>query len=270
MNKQQFITDSTTLHLGRYTYGEVVYKNSSTQVTIICPIHGSFLMTPEMHLYRKFGCKICAKNRRANIKLTESLNTHTKQCSKCKNILCKELFYKSRLTGTSSACKGCINAANKERFESNKEIILQKGKIYRAKTNHSSSRKWYTKNKEQFLVYRKMWYYMNRLRVLAQQTEYRQSVNGRRTRQVGDANRRAAINRCTPMWSDFTAISNIYADCILLTLSSGTNYEVDHFYPIGGKDVCGLHVPANLKIILADENRSKSNTHPDIYYSNDC
>lgn len=36
-------------------------------------------------------------------------------------------------------------------------------------------------------------------------------------------------------------------------------YEVDHILPVKGEQVCGLHVPGNLQVILRTANRQKSN-----------
>lgn len=39
----------------------------------------------------------------------------------------------------------------------------------------------------------------------------------------------------------------------------GLKYEVDHIVPIKGRNVCGLHVPWNLRAIPKEQNREKNN-----------
>jgi hypothetical protein len=53
-----FITKAIQTHGNKYDYSKVIYKNSRTKVTIICPIHGEFDQIPAMHLYGN-GCKEC-------------------------------------------------------------------------------------------------------------------------------------------------------------------------------------------------------------------
>lgn len=67
-----------------------------------------------------------------------------------------------------------------------------------------------------------------------------------------NAKRRAAKLRATPSWADLNAIRAIYAQC-------PKGYHVDHIVPLKGKNVCGLHIAANLQILSAQDNISKNN-----------
>lgn len=53
-----FIEASIKVHGLKYDYSKVEYKNNATNVTIICPKHGEFYQTPNMHL-RGRGCPYC-------------------------------------------------------------------------------------------------------------------------------------------------------------------------------------------------------------------
>ena len=68
-------------------------------------------------------------------------------------------------------------------------------------------------------------------------------------------------HNASPEWADTEAIRKFYADAQALTESTGVKHEVDHYYPLQGKNVCGLHCEFNLQIITEKENRSKGNKH---------
>lgn len=55
--KQQFIRTAAALF--EYDYSNVVYINSRTDVEVICPLHGSFWITPKRHILGS-GCPQCA------------------------------------------------------------------------------------------------------------------------------------------------------------------------------------------------------------------
>jgi hypothetical protein len=67
--------------------------------------------------------------------------------------------------------------------------------------------------------------------------------------------RRERIERATPKWVDRAELKRIYDAC-------PPGYEVDHIYPIAGKNASGLHVPWNLQYLPREENMRKFNHDP--------
>ena len=76
------------------------------------------------------------------------------------------------------------------------------------------------------------------------------------------AMRRATVRKATPMWADAGAIQAVYERAAELTEATGVPHEVDHFYPLRSRLVCGLHVHENLQVLTEFENRSKGNKMP--------
>jgi hypothetical protein len=62
-----------------------------------------------------------------------------------------------------------------------------------------------------------------------------------------------------PVWADVERINSLYREARRLTRTTGVMHHVDHIVPLNSRLVCGLHVPANLEILRARENRSKGN-----------
>ncbi len=58
-NTEQFTVRAKYIHSNKYDYSLVEYKNNSTKINIICPIHGIFQQTPSGHL-KSSGCPECA------------------------------------------------------------------------------------------------------------------------------------------------------------------------------------------------------------------
>lgn len=57
----EFIKTAQNIHGDKYDYSKVVYgKNKKDKITIICPEHGEFTISPDSHLNGS-GCKYCKK-----------------------------------------------------------------------------------------------------------------------------------------------------------------------------------------------------------------
>jgi len=54
-----FIKKARKVHGDKYDYSKVDYVNSATKICIICPEHGEFLQTPDVHT-RGHGCPKCS------------------------------------------------------------------------------------------------------------------------------------------------------------------------------------------------------------------
>lgn len=66
MDAEEFIKKSKEIHGDKYDYSKVKYTNNKIKVCIICPKHGEFWQTPNVHL-KGSGCLKCAiENKKSN------------------------------------------------------------------------------------------------------------------------------------------------------------------------------------------------------------
>ena len=65
---EAFLEKAREVHGDRYNYEKVVYVNAKTKVTIICSLHGDFLIRPACHTNQEQGCALCARNSRVDTK----------------------------------------------------------------------------------------------------------------------------------------------------------------------------------------------------------
>ena len=116
------------------------------------------------------------------------------------------------------------------------------------------------------------WYQANRDAVIARAKtrpieklrEYRNTWKENNIVQVrADTKARRRKHReATPPWltrKQKTEIRQLYQIAITMTKTTGEQYVVDHIVPLRSPDVCGLHVPWNLRVITQEENLKKSN-----------
>lgn len=74
--------------------------------------------------------------------------------------------------------------------------------------------------------------------------------------------RKRRHKNATPLWLTYQQkqdIRNLYQIAITMTKTTGERYVVDHIVPLISDEVCGLHVPWNLRVITQEENLKKSN-----------
>ena len=74
---------------------------------------------------------------------------------------------------------------------------------------------------------------------------------------VKNSNRRALILNRTPVWANMDAIREVYRE------ASEKGMSVDHYFPLKGKKVSGLHVHHNLRLMPLVENILKNNKEPE-------
>ena len=69
LNTKIFVKRAKEIHGEKYDYSKVVYSNNRKKVTIICPVHGEFQMSPKNHLKGQTCPKCAAKERAKNLVL---------------------------------------------------------------------------------------------------------------------------------------------------------------------------------------------------------
>lgn len=113
----------------------------------------------------------------------------------------------------------------------------------------AKQREYDAKRCKEKLDYGKRWRAENKERVKS----YRQANAGLYAYHA--ALRRKRVKRATMSWTEFDDIQAIYLKAAQLGM------QVDHIVPLAGKNVCGLHVLANLQLLTENENKQKKNRY---------
>lgn len=141
---------------------------------------------------------------------------------------------------------------------------------------------WHAQNPDKKLAYDQAWraqnpekvaaslrraYLRDPQKVIARVKEWEQAnpEKSRKLRRTVAVRRFAAERLRVPVWltkEDHCAIAAKYAEAQWMTVRTGIKHHVDHFYPLQGKKVSGLHTPANLRVIPSRENWRKHNALP--------
>ena len=176
----------------------------------------------------------------------------TKTCKICKETKLTALFYRDKRSKDlcSSYCRECTKAKANAAYSENKDLHNARSNAYR-RANMPKIReiaaKYRAKNRERINSYSSSWVKENRLNSTLNTAKYRS----------------AKLQR-TPAWlteSDLLRIKCYYQVAAMRTRESGQSWDVDHIIPLKGRFVSGLHVPNNLRVIPASENKRKTNTY---------
>jgi hypothetical protein len=152
-----------------------------------------------------------------------------------------------------------IKLKNKERILANPEKRSLTCKKYRL-ANLDKVKAYYEANKQKAIDNAKRWKLRNPEKNKAISRNWHKKYKDKSNANL--ALRRSKKLQRTPKWltkEDKQFIILFYKEAHRLSKETGTKYQVDHIIPLQGKTVSGLHVPANLQIIPAKENHSKSN-----------
>lgn len=157
-------------------------------------------------------------------------------------------------------------AADRAYREDNLEKVKDRQFAYR-KANKAriaeTKKRWKDKNAGHVLRARLATYWADPERFRSAAGSYKRANRARYNRLHAD--RKARKIQATPRWltSEQRQVMQFMYD-LARTASErlGQPYHVDHFVPLRGKGVCGLHVPWNLRALPAIDNMRKNNELP--------
>lgn len=173
-----------------------------------------------------------------------------KHCHKCNQEKPFEAFYTSSThkSGYASWCKECESARNRLKTQKYRDTRLAKAKQWRDENKdkqNAATKAWRESNPERTAAMYRDWAERNRDKVNAKWMQ-----------------REASKKHRTPAWltaDELWMIEQAYDIAAKRKQMFGFDWHVDHIVPLQGKTASGLHVPWNLQVITAKENRMKSN-----------
>lgn len=170
---------------------------------------------------------------------------------------------KNRPDGYNAYCKVCAKIKMAATYQKHRERRREEGKTnYQKNSERDIARatKWASENKEKRREISKAYVKRNpetrhetsKKNRLANPGMYAEHYKMRQTRK----------RKAMPTWANRDAIKALYRQSAFASAMTGTQYHVDHYFPLKSDVVCGLHNEFNLRIVPATVNLSKANKMP--------
>jgi 5-methylcytosine-specific restriction endonuclease McrA len=158
------------------------------------------------------------------------------------------------LRKTKGACLECLKVEWAKGNETRAEYFKQ---YNQSEASQKAKKEYYERNKEQVIA-------RAAARPVEQRRLHREKYKAQNPElyKAFTSVRRRRHKNATPKWitpEQKLAMRNLYLKAQELTKIAGERYVVDHIIPLISPDVCGLHVPWNLRVITQEENLKKSN-----------
>lgn len=171
-----------------------------------------------------------------------------KHCTKCGAAKPAADFYpdRTRKDGLFPHCRACVLAARKARQAACRDEIAATRKAARSTPEQ----------RQKISEYNARYFAQNR--TIKRQAATRWAQSNRWYRRATKAAYLGRKVSATPPWFDAAKVNAIYRQAREMR-DLGIDCHVDHIIPLRGATVCGLHWHGNLQILLADDNRLKSN-----------
>ncbi|MEZ5935346.1 MAG: hypothetical protein R3F54_26170, partial [Alphaproteobacteria bacterium] len=186
---------------------------------------------------------------------------------------------RGRRTG---ACVACKRRANGQRYATPEAAERTREAARRwlsdpanARRNRLNNRRWSAENRDAYLEASRRWRrehqeharetcrrWREENRDRAREASLRWARENPEKATARSQRRRARKLRAMPDWlspEQRDEIEAVYAEARRLTEETGVEHHVDHIVPLKGRNVRGLHVPWNLKVVTAEENLRKGN-----------
>jgi len=200
-------------------------------------------------------CRDCERAREERKRRLAGIPKRSKYDGPCKKC-------ESTLDVKDGICRECRILASREYYRINKDVLIEKQKIY-VKNNRESineaQRQWGIRNKDKLASYAKKWVSKNKDKRIAAAKLWREA-NKEKVRLFCINRRRMIAGSGKLSFNIATRIGNLQKwKCSICKTDICNSYHVDHIMPIS---LGGMNIDSNIQLLCPSCNLQKSAKHP--------